>query len=398
MQAETEKLALTLKPGEDDRLLGGHLWVFSNELKDVPKTEPGVLAEISTSKGRCLGLGFYNPHSLIAFRFLTRRPEAVDADFFHARLERALALRRSRLAGEDSFRLCFGESDALPGLVVDKYGDVLVAQALAAGMERRLPDILSALERLLHPKGIYLKNDHPSRALEGLPAETKTALGEVPKRVVIESGGLKYAVALGGGSQKTGFYFDQRDNREFLGPFFKGRTVLDVFCFSGAFALAAARHGAARVLGLDSSAGAVDLARENARLNGLEKPCEFDEGDAGEVLEAFAAGGQPVKPDFILLDPPSFAHSRKHLPSALRAYAKLNALALRCLKSGGLLATSTCSHHVGREDFLGMLRAAALKAQKPCRLLALRGQAQDHPILLSMPETEYLHFALLEAA
>ena len=396
MQGEAEALSLTLKPREEDRLLAGHLWVFSNELKEVPKAEPGAVASLSTAGGRRLGLGFYNPHSLIAFRFLTRRPEAVDAEFFHGRLKAALALREARVSGERSFRLCFGESDGLPGLVADKYEDIVVLQVLAAGMERKLPEILLALERLLQPKGVLLKNDHPARALEGLPLEAKAGAGDVPQRVVIEEAGLKYVVALGGGSQKTGFYFDQRENRGFLAPLFKGRTVLDLYSFSGAFGLTAAKHGAARVLGLDSSAPAVELARENAKLNGLAGSCEFDEGDAGEVLEAFAGGGQEAKPDFILLDPPSFVHLKKHLSPALRAYSKLNCAALRCLGSGGLLATSTCSHHVSREDFLGMLRAAAAKAQKPCRFLALRGQAQDHPVLLAMPETEYLHFALLE--
>lgn len=396
MPAETEVLTLTLKPKEEERLYAGHLWAFSNELQQVPKAEPGTLAVLKTAGGAVVGTGFYNPHSLISLRLLSRGPTFAESEFFHGRLQAALALREARLPGERSYRLCFGESDGVPGLVVDRYEDVLVLQVLAAGIEVRLEAVLDALERLLKPKGLYLKNDHPARTLEGLKAETRTARGEVPERLRIEQDGLKYEVAVGGGSQKTGFYFDQRDNRAFLAPWFKGRTVLDLFCFSGAFALTAAKHGAVKVLGLDSSAPAVELARENAKLNGLEGVCEFDEGDAGEVLEAFGSGPQPIKPDFILLDPPSFVHSRKHLPSALRAYAKLNAAALKCLPRGGLLATSTCSHHVSRKDFLEMLRAAGMKARRSCRVLSVRGQAQDHPVLLAMPETEYLHFALLE--
>ncbi|MFA6030203.1 MAG: class I SAM-dependent rRNA methyltransferase [Elusimicrobiota bacterium] len=396
MNAEAQPLTLKLKPREEDRIFGGHLWVFSNELQAVPKTEPGVEAELVTAGGRRLGRGFYNPHSLIAFRFLTRREEAFDADFFRGRLERALALRRRLMPGGESFRLCFGESDGLPGLVADKFGEYLVLQVLSAGMDRCLPQVLEALEGLLHPKGILLKNDHPSRALEGLKAEVRVVAGEVPEKTVIEADGLKYAVTLSGSSQKTGFYFDQRENRLFLSPYLKDRVVLDLHCFTGAFALSAARAGAKKVLGLDSSGPAIELARENAALNGLEGTCSFDEGDAEGVLANFAIGGQALKPDVVLVDPPSFVRSRKHLSSALRAYTRLNAAALKCLSSGGLLATSTCSHHVTREFFLEMLRGAAAKAARPCRLIALRGQGGDHPVLLSMPETEYLNFALLE--
>ncbi|HAH08246.1 MAG TPA: hypothetical protein DCM05_17260 [Elusimicrobia bacterium] len=397
MPAETDVLTLTLKPKEEDRLFAGHLWAFSNELKEVPKVEPGGLAVLKTAGGALVGTGFYNPHSLISFRLLSRGLTDAGEEFFYERLQAANALREARLGGERSYRLCFGESDNLPGLVVDRYEDVLVLQVLAAGMEKRLDAVLNALERLLKPKGIYLKNDHPARVLEGLKAETRTARGEVPDRLTLSVDGLQYAVAVGGGSQKTGFYFDQRENRAFLAPYFKGRTVLDLFCFSGSFSLTAAKNGALETLGLDSSGPAVELARESAKLNGLHETCEFDEGDAGEVLESFASGAQTTQPDFILLDPPSFVHSRKHLPSALRAYAKLNAAAMKCLPRGGLLATSTCSHHVGRKDFMDMLRSAGMKARRSFRVLSVRGQAQDHPVLLAMPETEYLHFALLEA-
>lgn len=390
-----EPLRLKLKPREEDRLLAGHQWVFSNELEEVPQAEPGTAAVVETHSGRVLGTGFFNPKSLIAFRLLSRSPAAFDAEFFRARLEEALAFRRRHLGEARSFRLAFGESDGLPGLVADKLEDVVVLQVLAAGIERRLEAVLEALQAVVRPAGVYLRGDHPSRALEGLPSESRVLWGKVPERVTIEEGGLRYLASPMEG-QKTGFYFDQRDNRAFLAPYCRGRTVLDFFCFSGAFALTAARHGAAKVLGLDSSEAAVELARENARLNGLADRCEFDEGDAEQVVEAFARSRQSLEPDLIVLDPPSYAPSRRHLPKALRAYARLNANALRALQRGGLLATATCSHHVSREDFLGMLRQAAAKAGRRTRLIELRGQAKDHPVLLSMPETEYLHFALLE--
>lgn len=393
---EPEPLALKLKPKEEDRLLRGHKWVFSNELESLPKgAEPGALAVARTSKDKVLGLGFFNPASLIAFRMLSRSPLRVDKQFFLKRLGTALSMRRSLYPGEESFRLCFGESDNLPGLVVDKYEEFLIVQVLSAGMERRLDLIRDALVELLEPKGIFLKNDNPTRSLEGLPLERRTLHGEVPERIRFREGELEYFVTPEQ-CQKTGFYFDQRENRAALAPCFKNRTVLDLYCYTGAFALTAAKHGAAKVLALDCSEPAVVLAREHARLNGLLEKCEFDEGDADEVLSAFARFKQNLQPDLIILDPPSLVPARKHLPKALRAYARINANALKALPRGGLLATSTCSHHVSREEFVRMLRAAGAKAEKQVRLVELRGQAKDHPVLLSMPETEYLHFALLE--
>ena len=391
-------MTVKLKPGEENRLLGGHPWVFSNELEGAAvQAEPGCLAAAVDSRGRPLGVGFYNPHSLIAWRLVSRQPQDVDEAFFRGRLETALTLRQRLYPGARSFRLCFGESDGLPGLVVDKYEDILSVQVLSAGIESRLELVSAALRGLLSPKGIFLHNEHPARALEGLKTESRVLWGEVPERVGIEEDGLKFLIPLREG-QKTGFYFDQRENRALTAAFSRGRKVLDLHCYTGGFALHAARGGAAKVLGLDSSSLAVDLAREGAKLNGLDGTCEFDEGDAEEVLGAFAFGRQPYEPDLIVLDPPSFAQSKKHLMKALRAYVKLNSMALRALRPGGMLAMSTCSHHVGRESFVGMLREAAAKAHRSLRLVELRTQAKDHPILLAMPETEYLHFALLEVA
>jgi 23S rRNA (cytosine1962-C5)-methyltransferase len=227
--------------------------------------------------------------------------------------------------------------------------------------------------------------------------ESRTLTGTVPDRAAIVENGIRFLAPIGEG-QKTGHYFDQRDNRAFLRPFFAGRTVLDLHCYTGAFAITAAKAGAKAVLALDSSGPAVALARENAKLNNVEGIVSVDEGDAEAALESFAGASQAFKPDFILLDPPSFAPSKKDLPKALRHYAKLNALALKALPRNGRLATATCSHHVGRADFIDMLRAAQAKAQRPARLVELRTQAADHPILLAMPETQYLHFALLELA
>lgn len=385
---------IKLKLGQEDRLYAGHAWVFSNELEPLAApVKPGELVLARSSTGKSLGVGFYNPASLIAFRLLSRDEEDINTAFFQRRLAAALEFRARVFPGESAYRLCFGESDGLPGLVVDRYGDTLVVSILSAGMEKSLGMISEALQSLLSPRGIYLKNDHRTRALEGLPNECRVLSGEVPPRVEIREGALRYWVEISGG-QKTGFYFDQRENRAFLKPYFKGRKVLDLYCYTGAFALNAAKEGAASVLAIDSSESAVALARENAALNGLE--VEFDASDAEGALEAFAGSPERERPGMILLDPPNMAPNKKSLPKALRALVKLNADALRALPVGGLLATSTCAHHVSRELLVDVLRQASAKARRPVRLVALRGQASDHPRLLAMPETEYLHFALLE--
>lgn len=386
-------LKINIQPGRERRLLGGHLWAFSNEIQSIEgEGKPGDLAELYAS-GRFLGTAFYNPNSLIAARLVSREKEDVDAGFFRRKLAEAKAFRERMIPGETSYRLCFGESDGLPGLVIDRYGDVLALQVLSAGIEVRLDALAAALKELFEPRCIFLKNDHRARTLEGLPIETRVLDGGLPEKATISENGLRFAALVGEG-QKTGHYFDQRENRAFLRPFFKDRVVLDLYSYTGAFAVNAAKFGAKSVLAIDSSGPAIEAGRENARLNGVE--VEFDEADAEAVLASFAGGKQPFKPDMILLDPPSFVPSKKHLPKALRTYMKLNAQALKALPKSGLLATSTCSHHVGREEFFEMLRASVIKAQRPARLLALRGQGLDHPVLMTMPETEYLHFALIE--
>lgn len=390
------RLKVKLKPGQEKRLLAGHRWVFSNEIAEIEgPPEFGALADVIAASGRALGTAFYNPNSLIAGRMISSETVEADVQFFIKRLADAQALRDRLRAGETSYRVCFGESDGLPGLIVDRFGGILVLQILSAGIERRLPAVQSALEELFAPKGIYLKNDQRMRALEGLPLECRALSGAVPESVPISEGGLRFIAPIGEG-QKTGFYFDQGENRAFLRPHFQDRAVLDLYCYTGAFSVNAAKFGAKAVLGIDSSGPAVALARQNAELNGVGELAHFEEDDAESALLSFAEGKQPFKPDFILLDPPSLVPAKKHLVKALRVYGKLNSWAMRALPKGGLLATSSCSHHVSRETFVGMLRLAQAKAQRPSRLLALRGQASDHPILLAMPETEYLHFALLE--
>ena len=387
---------ILLNPREEQRILQGHDWVFSNEIrKPAEPIQPGELVEVQNASGRFLGIGFYNPHSLIAARLLSRHPATIDENFFLEKLRRALQYRQTVKPGAKSFRLCHGESDGLPGLILDKYEEYLSVQILAFGMEKLWPLIREALEKLLRPKGVLLKNNHPLRELEKLPLETRVDSGDIPERIQIEENGVRFLVNLMGG-QKTGFFFDQSENRERAASCSKDKNILDLFCYTGGFGLCAARAGAVRVVGMDSSRPAIELARENAQLNGFQDRCRYSEQDAASFLESEVAKKSSLPFDLIILDPPTFAPSKKDLPKALWAYLKLNSLALKCLEPGGILATSTCSHHVTRDHFLCMLFKASAKAQKRVRLIEYRTQAKDHPILLAMPETQYLHFALLQ--
>lgn len=387
--------SVILKPKEEGRLQAGHLWAFSNEIAQAPaQSVPGALADLYHAHNGFLGRGFYHPHSLIAFRILTdQKDQAIDADFFVRRLQAALALRESLYPGRRAYRWVFGESDRLPGLVVDRYDSVLSVQALSAGMENLKDTILQALVQVSGAAGIVWRTDAGLRELEGLPmGQPSVAWGTVPPRLEIETENGRFTVDPLQG-QKTGFYFDQRDNRQALVPFCAGKRVLDAFCYSGGFGIAAGRAGARELVFVDSAQGALELADANAVLNGLSPKCTFVHGDALVLLGRSDPGGGF---DVISIDPPAYAKSKKQLPVALKAYEKLNHLALKALKRGGILASSSCSHHVTRELFVEVLRRSARKAARPVRMLELRSQAKDHPVLLSMPETEYLKFAILQ--
>ncbi len=385
---------VVLKPKEEGRLQAGHLWAFSNEIAKAPeKTAPGALADLFHSRSGFLGRGFYHPHSLIAFRILSSQKEEIDQRFFEKRFADALSWREKLYPGTHAYRLVFGESDRLPGLIIDRYGDHLAIQAIAAGMERCKETIVHALQAALAPKTIIWRADSALRELEGLPQGAPQVLhGTMPERIQINTENGKFWVDLAGG-QKTGFYFDQRDNRQALAPYCKGKRMLDVFSYSGAFGIAAALGGAKEVVFVDSAHAALELAQANAELNDIADRTTCVEGDALALLSAEPPGG-PF--DVISIDPPAYARSKKHLPAALKAYEKLNALAMSALPKGGILASSSCSHHVSRETFVEMLRRSARKAERSVRLIELRSQAKDHPVLLAMPETEYLKFAILQ--
>ncbi len=385
---------IKLKVKEERRLKAGHWWVFSNEIDGLDTSiEPGILVRVLASDGVQVGIGTFNPHSLIAVRLLQKGEGNLPEDFIFEKLDDAYS-RRKEIGVRKYGRMCYGEADNLPGLVIDRYGDILTVDILTAGMELLKPQITPALQKIFKPKGIYYKNDSAFRALEGL-TNTPEIIGEVPETVQIEENGAKFVVPVRGG-QKTGFYFDQRENRAFLKPYFKDKLVLDLYSYIGSFGIVAALSGAAQVWGCDSSAAAVELAKQNAELNGVSDVAVFHRDDAERLLSAMKKGELPDQPDIVLLDPPAFVKSRKALPQAVGLYVKLVKMALEGLKPGGYLAFSTCSHHVSRELFVDIIRQGVSKAGVQATLVELRGQAKDHPVLIGMPETEYLHFALVQ--
>jgi len=388
---------IRLKKNEDRRLRAGHLWIFSNEIANIDKDfAPGETVDVISHAGGWLGRGYINPRSLIAVRLLTREKEEIDQDFFANRIARALALRRRLFPGEETFRVVFGESDGLPGLVIDKYGDALVAQVSTLGMQTRLAQALGALPAAgLEARVIALRTDTPMAELEGFPEETRILSGELDSPVQIELDGLRFAVDILEG-QKTGFYLDQRENRWAAASLLRGLRVLDCFCYTGAWSLTAASAGAERVMGIDSSGRAIEMARHNAELNSLSPTCSFDKADVFARLEALADAGE--KFGCVILDPPALVKSKRHLKQAEAAYEKLNRLAMRLLEPDGLLISCSCSFHISRESFRQILSSAARKSRRSVSALEWRGQARDHPTLLAMPETAYLKCAIMRVA
>lgn len=385
------------------RILAGHLWIFSNELAESPKKyEPGSLVELRDRKDSFLGIGYINPHSLIAVRILTHEREEITPDFFRRRILNAIEYRKKFLFAPanppacgkdaDSFRVVFSEGDFLPGLIVDKYGDCLVIQFLTLGIEMWSGTITHILDEIFSPSTIVLRNDSSMRLFEGLKREKKIIKGSPDNPPVIREGSLLFEVDLLSG-QKTGFFLDQRENRTAFSALAGAGKGLDLFCYSGAWSVHMAGKGA-NVTGVDESDSAIGLALRNADMNGLSEQCAFKKADVFMFLKDEVSQGSRY--DFIVLDPPAFVKSGAKVKEALRGYREINANAMRLLKEGGLLATSSCSHHIDKEMFLDMLRSAARDAGRRARLIEMRFQAKDHPILLSMPETEYLKCAFLE--
>ena len=381
---------LRLKRNEDKRLRAGHLWVFSNEV-DIAATpltalQPGAAARIVNHRDEFVGYGCVNPQALICARLLSRdatRP--IDATLLRQRLQGALALRE-RLYRDRCYRLVFGESDGLPGLVVDRFGDVLVGQIATLGMERLRPQLEAALHEVLQPRVLVWKNDSSARDLESLAHEVQVAGGDLPESVQVVEAGLQLQAPLAQG-QKTGWFYDQTANRERLRRYLPpGARVLDVCSYVGAWALTALRHGAARATCIDSSQQALDWARRNAQANGLA--LDVIKADAFQALEQLRTAGERF--DVVIVDPPAFIKRRRDLPQGEAAYRKLNQLALRLLGEGGLLVSCSCSWHLPFDSLPALVQAAATQAGREVRILEFGGQSPDHPVHPAIPETRYL--------
>ena len=392
----TTRPTVTLKGGEHRRVVSGHPWVFSNEVIMDNRTKalaPGSLVTVGSYDGRPLGTFMFNPHSLIAARLLTRDPAAaVDRRFLAERLERARALR-DRLFGAPFYRLVHAEADDLAGLVIDRFGDRLVVQVNTAGMDRLLSDLQAALDEVLRPAAVLLRNDSGARTLEGLEGYVRWAKGGGEEPLELVENEVRFLADLGEG-QKTGWFFDQRENRASVARLAGGARVLDLYCYTGGFAVQAAAGGAAAVLGVDRSEAALALAGRSAALNGVEGRCRFERGDAFGTLEGLAGEGERF--DIVVADPPAFVKSKKELNQAARGYRKLARLAAALVKPGGFLFIASCSHHMTPENFGEQVARGLGEAGRSGRILRASGAGPDHPVHPFLPETAYLKALLLQ--
>ena len=385
----TELPELRLKPREERRLAGGHLWIFSNEV-DTARTPlagfaTGALCRVVASNDRFLGYAYVNPHALICARILGRSPDYPPGkSLIVHRLQLALALRE-RLYARPYYRLVYGESDGLPGLVLDRFGDVIVGQIGTAGMEAIKPAILAALDKVVGPRTVIWKNDSGARELEGLPSYVETASGPAVEEAVVEENGVRFFVPMGQG-QKTGWFYDQAANRHALLKYVPGKRVLDVFSYLGGWGLAAARAGASEVLCVDSSAPALEILQRSAAANDLQVRSE--RADAFDALAALRESGE--KFDVVVIDPPAFIKRRKDIPKGQAAYRKLNQLAMQVLSRDAILVSCSCSHHLAQDDLIVAIQQAARHVDRFAQLIEVGGHAPDHPIHPAIAETRYL--------
>lgn len=385
---------ITLKKNCDRRISRGHLWIFSNEIKDpqVSSLEPGSVHELRNHAGEFLGMVYVNPASLITARILSRTKVEIDADFIHGKIASAVQWRKMFMGERDHCRLIYSESDRIPGLIVDKYGDILVVQSLTAGMDKLLDFVVETLVDIVNPSGIFLRNDSHARELEGLEQEKRTIFGNVPDKVTITSGSLKFLVDVMNG-QKTGYFLDQEFNRMAMSKYVvPDARVLDMFCYTGAWGLHAAAAGASEITAVDSSRPALDAAIENAQANGLLERFFAVRDQAIDFLKK-----TKEKWDLIILDPPSFIKSKTRAAEGQKGYIDVNRRALGKLKPGGILITCSCSHHLDLPSFEQALSSASIQSGKELRILEVMGQGPDHPVLLAMPESRYLKVIVAQA-
>jgi 23S rRNA (cytosine1962-C5)-methyltransferase len=393
--SDINRPTIRLLPGHDKRVGFGHPWVYSNEIAmdaAAKALTPGSLVALASANGKSLGVASFNPHTLIAGRILSREATTrIDQDFFVARLERALALRH-RLYPEPYYRLIHAEADGLPGVILDRFGDVLSCQINTAGMGLLQEDFLAACQTVLAPRAIVLRNDTAARTLEGLAEEDRLAFGELPSPVEIVENSARFIIDPLGG-QKTGWFYDHRENRRLASRFAPGARVLDLYTFGGGFGILAALAGADQVLAIDRSEPALSLAAKSAALNGVAQKCRFARGDVFDELERLHSQGERF--DLVIADPPAFARSRKDLGPALRGYRKLARMSAALVTKGGALLIASCSHQVETESFAEAVSRGLQDAQRDGRILATTGAAPDHPVHPLLPESAYLKAQML---
>lgn len=387
---------IRLQAGRHKRVRSGHPWVYSNEVQmdaAAKALPPGGLARLVADNGQPLGIATFNPHPLISARLLTPDADAtIDADFLAGRLARALALRE-RLYAAPFYRLVHAEADGLPGLIADRFGDTLVLQINTAGMTALTPALLEAFDRVIAPTNIVLRNDMPVRALEGLPTAVEVVKGAIDGAIAMQENGCTFfADPLGG--QKTGWFYDQRDNRAFIAALAKDRRVADFYTFSGGFAVAAAVAGAAHVAAFDRSQPALELAGRAAEASGVAAQCVFTRGETFTLLQDLAQAGETF--DVVIVDPPAFVKSKKDLHAGARGYRKLARLAASLVAPEGILLCASCSHHVDAPGFAELVRRGLGDARRSGRILRSAGAAPDHPVHPFLPESAYLKAEVLQ--
>lgn len=414
------------------RLETGHPWIFKSEVMEIQgDAEPGEIVEVANHKGHFLAKGYINPASQMIVRILSYDPkETIDYDFFLRKIRQASEFRTRFVDNPRACRVVYGEADFLPGLIVDRYEDILVVQVLSLGMEQRIEWIRDALVEVFQPAGIYLRNDVPVRELEGLTQGKEVLYGECPREVMIEENGLKYFVDIVEG-QKTGFFYDQRENRASIAPlmkgwgethgitltqmetdneqklvpvdkrgkviknpFWDGAEVLECFTHTGSFTLNACKHGAKKVTALDISEHAIETAKRNITLNGFLHRVDFVVANAFDYLRENVEAGKSW--DVVILDPPAFAKSRGAVKGACRGYKDINLHGMKLVRPGGFLVTASCSYHMSPELFLETIQEAAVDAKKILRLIEWRGAGKDHPQISGADEAHYLKFAIFE--
>ncbi|MCX7942261.1 MAG: class I SAM-dependent rRNA methyltransferase [Dictyoglomaceae bacterium] len=382
-----ERAKVILKKDIHKKIVRGNPWIYDNEiLKIEGEISPGDTVDIFDTSKSFLGKGYINPYSKIRVRFLTRKEEEINKDFFKNRILQAWEYRK-KLVDTRSCRVVFAEADFLPGLIVDKFEDIFVIQTLSLGIDRFKETIVEVLDELFQPRGIYERNDVPVRELEGLTQTKGFLKGNFDTQIEIEENGLKIIVDIEKG-QKTGYFLDQRENRLALKGLVDGAEVLDVFSYTGSFALHALKFGAEKTVVVDSSPFALEIAKKNTEINGFSNKVEFIEENAFDLLRKFQKEGGFF--DVVILDPPAFAKSQKDLENAIRGYKEINLRAMKIIRDGGFLITCSCSQHVTLEIFQKIIESASYDANRILRLIDFRYQAKDHPMLLSHPESLYL--------